>query len=202
MNKDWTATLTDDKVSAMISEISRVVAKSAGQSSDRKVMKACLSKMRPTTIHFVHAAIKNSDQPKLLRGFQLLIAMGAEESLRHKARYWEVFENPVSSSVNESMVFKYIDAPVEADSDASAMAPYVAKAHALCALANAFWLVTGNVNRVREIEECYPEHVELFVNHPERAVELARLMSYGKATSVSELQYYLDLHPAVTGGAL
>jgi hypothetical protein len=202
MNKDWTAHLTEDKVSAMTSEIISAVIESAGQNSDHKVLQASLSKMRPTTIYYVHVAIKNSVQSKLLRGFYSLIAMGAEDALRHKARYWELFENPMSSSVNESMVFKYIDAPVETDTDASAMAPYVAKAHALCALANTFWLVTGNVNRVREIEECYPEYIELFTNHPERAVDLARLMSYGKATSVSELQYHLELHPAVTGGAL
>lgn len=202
MNEDWTANLTSNKVYTMTSEIIRAVIEAAGQESDHSVLQASLSKMRPTTIHYVHAAIKNSVQKNLLRGFYSLIAMCAEDSLRRKARYWELFENPMSSSVNESMVFKYIDAPVEADSEASEMQPYVAKAHALCALANTFWLVTGNVNRVREIEECYPEHVELFMNHPERAVELARLMAYGKAIEVSELQYHLKLHPAITGGAL
>jgi hypothetical protein len=100
------------------------------------------------------------------------------------------------------MVLKYVDAPLDANPSLDELAPHVAKAHALCAVANTFWMVTGNVNRVREIEECYPEYVELFMAHADRALELARLMSYGKATRISDLKYHLGLHPAVTDGAL
>lgn len=196
--------ITDDEVSLWIKEITRKALTSSGnqRKEDRKLISGKLSAMRPTTVFYIREAVRNSSSDKLLRGLMRLAAMGAEESLRSQALFWEVDETFMSSSVNQHMVFKYVDAPSEDDISPVEMKPYVAKAIGLCALANAFWLVTGNVNRVREIEEMYPEFISLFVQNPDRATEMANLMAYRKASSVEHLQYHLNLHPAVGQGAL
>jgi len=185
----WIASITD-----------RIVAVS-NLKSDRRIMVENLKEMRPATVAVVHHAInpKNASSAKLAGYFKSLIAMKAEESLLCHARFQEVHQVPMSMSVNKSMVFKYLDAPLMDD---ATMPFYVAKAQALCAVANTFWEVTGNVNRVREIDQMYPQYVELFTNNPERALEMALLMGMGKITSIPDLKYHLELHPAINGGEL
>lgn len=201
MTTAWHTHITDAKVDEWIDRIDRAASK-VGRPDPEHRVKDNLRKMDAVTVFYVHHAFLNSTSEQLTSGLKTSIMMNAEEMLKQQAVFWEVFEVAMSMSVNKSMVFKYVNAPIEDNLHVDELLPYVAKAHALCALASVFWLVTGNVNRVREIEQDYPEYVELFEENAEHAVELAKLMGYGKAHRVEDLKYRLGLHPSVAEGAL
>lgn len=166
------------------------------------VITSRLRAMSPATISYVHAAITNTTSELLANSICSFIAAGAEDEALLYSRYWKVYEVPVTNGVNESMVFRFLNAPLESNPSDDEMAPYVAKAQAIFAIAETFWETTGNVNRVRDLCKCYPEHIELFLAHPHRATELAQLMVQWKATSAQELKERLELHPAILDGAL
>lgn len=166
------------------------------------VVSAKLSAMSPATISYVHTAITNTTSDKLADAICSFIAMEAEDVTLLYSRYWKIYETPMTNGVNESMVFRFLRAPLESNPSDEEMAPYVTKAQAICAVAETFWVTTGNVNRVRDLCESYPEYMELFLANPGRATELAQLMVYRKATSISDLKERLDLHPAIVDGAL
>lgn len=202
MTSQQLAAMAGKKKASRVDAICRHIFSHSPDDLDLAVVKSNLLKMSYTTVEYVHHAVMHSSQEKFVDSLMALARMDAEEPLKLKSAFWEVSEIPMSLSVNKHMVLKYVNPPLDQNPTLDELAPYVAKAHALCAMANTFWMVTGNVNRVRDIEECYPEYVELFMAHPARALELARLMAYSKATKIGDLKYHLELHPAITGGAL
>lgn len=156
---------------------------------------------RPSTIQLIKNALDGASDHDLDR-MKLTVMVGDEEYIR-RSMYFNEVHLEYSASTNVGMVVKYIDPPTDDDGNEAEISKLVAMAHGICAVAEKSWMVTGNINRVSEVHYEFNDEVDLFVTHPDRAIELSRYirMTRGEIT-LEDMQTYLDVHPSLVDGIL
>jgi hypothetical protein len=175
-----------------------------GDADTRRAVREKLANlaMRPTSMQLLKNAVEGADDQALAR-IKSTVLLCDESYLRRTLYFREVEQQGYSSSANIGMIVKYIDPPTDEDGNDAEIRGLVAMAHGIATVADKDWLMTGNTVRVSEVHFESSDMVDLFVNNPERAVEMSMFMRRTRGhITVDDMKSYLKVHSSLSDGVL